>query len=530
MSRRWIPLTLAIAGCTSIERPARFADVAVIEDVLDDRPIAIPHPLNPLKEAIDSEAYVERPIVAALDPTRAPDAGDVNALDEVPRSTWFSPDVTEDGDAAEPPALPFRLLPLTEGQSAVTREGALAVMDARGVRFEMWRDPSDRPEMASGAAAAASRILRALGYFTPAVWATDVSMGNFVLHDDEEDTALTEFLRKGPLAEGLRYRVALTRWPVGVDLGPTPATGRRSDDPNDRVPHEDRRTLRALELVFGWLGMTEAGAAVFRDAYVGAPGSGHVVHYLAGLGSALGAGAVVRPLIERDDDHDLFSRNVWVTLGTLGLYHLEQRLTPEHWPSIGEYRETWSVADFHTGPPFAAMDRALPADVYWAAKRIAAARVATLTDALDAGHYHDDSARTLLGELLRARQSLAVRWGFAQVTPCEVVRLDQATLPSRATLVLRDEALSLGIADEAATWYRVEAVDETGRRVAADARFRISGGSLFPVRLPENPPPYVVLRVTAYRSGKALPRAMEVHLARKEKEKEETWRVVGVVH
>jgi hypothetical protein len=409
---------------------------------------------------------------------------------------------------------------------AVTREGALAVVDARGRRFEIWRDPADRPEMSTGAAAAASHLLRAIGYFTPGVWALDVSQAEFALHDATDEALLAALVRGGPRVSGWRFRAGVVRWPIGTDVGPTAPSGGRPDDPNDRVRHEDRRTLRALKLVFGWLGMRQADASVLRDAYVGAPGRGHLVHYVAGLGDAFGAGDVVRPLPPRDDDRDLAGQNVWITLATLGLYQQKPRLTPERWPSIGEYRETWSPAAFQTGPPIEPLDRLLPADAYWAAKRIAAQRPAVLVRALDAGHYHDDSARSLLQELVRERQIIAVRWGFAQVTPCEVEHLEPGDERIKPALVLRDEALSLGIVEAPSTRYAVELVDDAGRRLEEPLRIRMSEGALFPVRLPESAPGYLVVRVRASRSGSDAPRAMEVHLVHEAKK----WRVVGVVH
>ncbi len=517
-----LALLLALSACAGAVRPAHFADVSVIDDVADDRPIPSPRRLDPVKEAVLTEQYVERPMVEALDPSPPPEAGDVNALDEVPRSSWFAPDAVEAAaDAAEPPAPPFRIL----DTPAVTREHAVAVIDARGRRFEVWRDPPDRLGMATGAAAAAAPLLRALGYFTPGVWATDLGPTSFVQRDAADAAAVDALVRSGPRPESGIYRVGITRWPIGADLGPTPTTGLRKDDPNDRVRHEDRRTLRALKLVFGWLGMTQADSSVLRDAYVGAPGRGHVVHFIAGLGGALGADAVVRPAPPRDDDTDLTSVNVWITLGTLGLYRQKPRLTPEHWPSLGEYRETWKPSEFQTGPPLTPLDRALPGDLYWAAKRIAALRTTQLVTALDAGRYHDDSARSLLQSLVRDRQKAAVLWGLGQVTPCEVERVEQAGPGRPAALVLRDAALSLGMVVATSTQYRVEVVDQAGKPVGAGRRIEMSGGALFPVPLPEHAPGYLVLRVRLYRSGRAAPRSTEVHLVYREG----GWRVVGVV-
>src|SRR5688572_11229193 len=83
-------LVLAVAtavGC-GVTRNARFADLDVIQEISDDRPIPMParRLFPPLTYA---DAFGRRFLVAGLDPTRIRDAGDVNALDQVPPSSWF---------------------------------------------------------------------------------------------------------------------------------------------------------------------------------------------------------------------------------------------------------------------------------------------------------------------------------------------------------------------------------------------------------------------------------------------------------
>jgi hypothetical protein len=513
-------LVTPLAACAR-ERPAHFIDAPAVQDMGDDAPIPLVKWHDPLKETTLTQAYVERPMIEALNPRRAPEAGDVNALDEVPRSSWAwaahdEPDTL--GGANEEPEPPFRMLDVP----AVTREHAITVLDARGRRFEIWRDPPDRAEMATGAAAVASHLLRVVGYFTPGVFTSDLALSDFAVGDAKQMAALRAVVAAGPAPWKARFRVALTRWPIGLDVGPTPSSDVRADDPNDRVPHEDRRTLRALKLIFGWLGMTETDASVLRDAYVGEPGRGHLVHFIAGLAGALGADAVVRPIAAKDDDSDLSSRNVWVTLGTLGLYDEKQRLTSRRWPAIGEYRAAWVPAEFHTSPPIAPMDRLLPGDAYWAAKRIARVRTPDIDEAIAAAQYHDPTARAALVDLLRVRQAIAIRWGLSQVTPCEVERLEQGA-DGGAALILRDEAPTFGISPAAAASFRVELVDASGVRLADPTTLVLSGATIFPVRLPPTAPSYVVVRVWGNRVV-STPRAMEVHLAR-----DPRWKVVGVV-
>jgi hypothetical protein len=512
--KRILPLALIVAAACD-PRPARFADAPAVEAVADDKPIPAPRPYEPVPEWRLSEAYLRRPLVNALDPARVPEGGDVNALDEVPRSSWFS---AASGaplcDADDLPALPLHPLEVP----ASSRAGALRVSDAAGRFFEIWRDPVDRPEMSTAAAAAASRIVRALGWYTPGVWVGDVAWSDFDLRTSADHDAMHALFKAGPKPVNGRYRAGFVRWPIGVDLGPTHAFDRRVGDGNDRVAHLDRRTLRALAVVFEWLGVGRLGAGVLRDAYVGAPGAGHVVHFIVDLGGALGADDVRRPEKPRDDDTDLAGRNIWVTMGTLGLYTPNVVPTQQRWPSIGEYGVLLDPPPFRTGPPFEPMDRLLPSDAYWIAKRIAALPAELIAAALDTGRMSDASARARLGEIVQARRLAVVARAFAGVTPIEVDRV------ASGTVLLRDEAVQRGFASAAASRYRVDIVDDRGERL-----FRAEvapGGPRFAVPMPARAPDYAVLRITAVRDGKDAPRPMEAHLRRRAG----GWALAGVRH
>lgn len=501
MKTRTLALTTLLvfaAGCTP--RPARFADAPPVEVVADDAPIPVPRPFDPVPEWRLSEAYLRRPLVNALDPARVPVAGDVNALDEVPRSSWMSPTIAEIALDLDPPALPFHRL----SAPATGREGAVRVVDARGRFFELWRDPPDRPEMSTAAAVIGGRLTRALGYRVPGVWALDLGLRDFSVHTPEDLGALRALFDSGPAPRDGLHRVGVVRWPIGADLGPTHGFDRRIGDRNDRVPHLDRRTMRALGVVFEWLGVTRFASGVLRDTYVGAPGQGHVVHYVVDLGGALGADAVVRADLPRDDDTDLAGRNTLVTMGTLGLYTPKIAPTQRRWPAIGEYSAELGNKRFQTSPPFEPIDRLLPADAYWIARRIAALPPAAIEAAVEAGRVGDRAARARLLALIQARRLAVVSRAFAAVTPCEVERAE------RGAVLLRDDAVLRGFASAESTRYRLELIDDRGA-ILAGPSIVAPRTTRFSVPLPVQAP-YLVLRVTALRDGAPAPRSFEAHL------------------
>ncbi len=74
-------------------------------------------------------------------------------------------------------------------------------------------------------------------------------------------------------------------------LGGFKYQGTRPDDPNDLVPHEHRRELRALRVFGAWTNLTDMKAGNTLDTIVTEGGRGVVRHYLQDVGSTFGVGA-----------------------------------------------------------------------------------------------------------------------------------------------------------------------------------------------------------------------------------------------
>ena len=287
-------VSIVSAGCSY--RPARFRDRPPVTDARDMAPIPMPSFRWVPESVYLSQVYLRRPIRETLDLAPIPPAGDVNSMDEVPYSSWFVPREVDVGamargpDAAGPPRPPFTVL--SDTPRAVASSG-FSISDARGQRYEMLIDPADRPEMRTGAAAIAARLVWALGLNTPAVYVTLVRSEHF-WRSEAGTPDVAAMLTAGASASLGSYRVAALAMPPSAWLGHASESGTRGDDPNDVVAHEDRRVLRSLKVFASWMALSGLGPAKTMDRYVGMPGEGHVVHFLTGLDDALGADEVVR--------------------------------------------------------------------------------------------------------------------------------------------------------------------------------------------------------------------------------------------
>jgi hypothetical protein len=506
------------AACATIA-PARFADTTVVVEVDDERPI--PSPAKRLTTPLTyANALGRRTIVEGLDPRRTPRALDVNAFDDVPRSSWFTEPAggalgAVTNQESGPPEAPLRVMP----RHPESGRSGLVVLDARGIRYEIGRDPKDRPVMRTAAAAIASNLVRAVGYRVPEVDVVAIRESELVVASVDgqpaPNDAVRAFLDDGPPPFAGYYRVTATRWPPGVDLGPTQPHAVRDDDANDRVPHEDRRTLRALRVVRAWLSFAGFGVHSLRDVYVGAPGKGHVEHFIVGLEGALGADQARGPADEpRSADAAPDPTRGRDPLGLLVTFGFGGRQPPRdlRFPSIGAFEPEVTSADYESEVVFAPTYRMTAADAYWVAKHIATVPNEAIAAAVERGRV-DQPTRERLVRIIAARRDGVVARAYADVTPVDVVSFDGVTV------TLRD----YGFTRRAEARFEVETVDDAGAPLAPP-RVLMPTGALFTLTAPRAP--YVVVRLHVTRGDYEAPRTTEVHL----RERAGVLRVVGVVH
>jgi hypothetical protein len=259
--------------------------------VADDQPIPPPEAQgwNEIQAFLDD--HWARPVDDLLAARAHQPAQDVNALDEVPLSSWFA-GARSAAAAGEAAALrsagPF----VVEAGRVQGDEPYLIVRDPDGGRYLLSVDAHADSERGARAAVVASRLLHAAGFPAPPGRPARVARETLTLSDGAveqgefggtSDLTGAEIDRLFPTPQ---RTAALFELPDGVMLGGFRERGTRAGDPNDRIPHEHRRSLRGLAPLCAWLDHRRLDEAHTLDLY--ASEGQHVQHLLTHLTAALG--------------------------------------------------------------------------------------------------------------------------------------------------------------------------------------------------------------------------------------------------
>jgi hypothetical protein len=544
----WAAAIAAIAACASPpELPAaRFSNappVLAVNDRLD-----VPTPPAQREVFLDVyhwDAVVQRRIDRGLSLPRPRRALGVNALDEVPDSTWFTNrigmrDMTLDELAAGPVTLdsPERHKPWTI-RSTKPSGGDIGfiVDDARGVKFLIKFDPAGYPESQTAAHVIVDKILWACGYNTTEDFIVDLRRDDLVLAPDATFTDV--FGDKHRLDAGLvdqklqlvermadgRYRALASRWIEGKALGGHPAEGVRDDDRNDRIPHELRRDLRGARALFAWLDHVDAQESNSLDSWIADrsdPETHYVKHYLLDFGRSFGMMASIT--------HDPRCGHAYVIdLATLAASLLKLGLVERPWearsaPSlrgVGLFEArtydpgSW-VTVYPAYVPFLLADRF---DQFWASKILIRFTRAQLHALAETGRLSDPHAVEYVTDTLVARQRATAAYWFARVNP-----LDRFAVYADR-LCFDDLAIAYRFAPAATTRYEVSRYDRQAQPLgASDARGEPDARVCVPLALPAAGDGYTMVRIATTRPG--FTGATVAHIARDPASKAP--RVIGI--
>jgi hypothetical protein len=232
-------------------------------------------------------------------------AGNVNTIDEVPDSSWFT-------NRAGKGSGPLDLEALVKGPDtsngpapgpwtviARKSEGVtpgFTIRDTAGELYWIKFDPKGFAEMASGAELISTKFFHAFGYHVAENYLATFRMEDLRVAPDatmKDEDGRARQLTFGDLIEIVAgvarqpdgsYRVLASRNIAGRPLGPFRYYGTRPDDPNDIVPHEHRRELRGLSVFAAWLNHDEVRSSNSHDSVVAAGNRQIVRHHLLDFG------------------------------------------------------------------------------------------------------------------------------------------------------------------------------------------------------------------------------------------------------
>jgi hypothetical protein len=402
-------------------------------------------------------------------------AQNINTIDEVPDSNWFTnrigttrvtiEDLVRGPNRGAPPD-PSRWI-LTREKTSGSHPGFTA-RDAKGETWFLEFDPPYFAEGATGAVEVATKIFWAFGYNQVETFLTTFDPGQVEFdpkatirrpngartkftHDDMN--AILERVARKP--DGT-YRIVAGRLIPGKILGGFLYDGTRPDDPNDVVPHEHRRELRALRVFGAWTNLTDLKASNTIDALATENGRTVVKHYLQDVGSTFG---MCNDLHEWDLSYEHFiqgdtSRRRLFSFG----FALSPWQTARYveYPSIGKFEgDVFDPRKWRPQTPTTAYLEMRDDDAFWAARRVAAFTDEMIRAAVHTGEYSDPAAEKYLADVLIKRRDKIIGTYLTAVNPIVNPRLD-----GESRLTVENAAFAAGVASGPATyhasWFRFD--------------------------------------------------------------------------
>ncbi len=481
---------------------AQFADRPIVTRSDDARAIAEPAEGEFLAKFYLADALVFRPMFDGLAPIKRGHARDVNALDEVPDSTWFTNRVgvreitpREAAHGADTKGQPVPPFEITNAKRGGANPGFRA-QDSRGIEYLIKFDTADNPGQQTATNAIVQRIFWTAGYFTPSDYVVHFQRDQLTiapkLHgkfsDADADTMLKAATRR---ADGT-FRATASQFLDGIPKNGWHDRGTRADDPNDRVRHEHRRVVRGLRVFAAWLNHTDMKPDNTLDMYIGDKGQGHLVHYLVDFGEAFSGHQDEKGQPQIGFEYALDWKAQTKALFAFGLWHRpweNQRRTP--WPQVGYFSATaFDPVRWHERYPYTPFALADRADLYWGAKLVMRFDRPMLEALVATGEVGDAAAEAYLVDTLIARRDAIGRAFLDGVTP-----LDELTLAG-SKLCGVDLARRYGIATDGALNH-----DGVRDPIAADGRVCMTVTT---------EPGYHVARVAISRTGHTTP-PLEIH-------------------
>ncbi len=490
---------LLYLGCTSTT--VNFESSPVWED-LDREPVPEPVEVveNQIWDIIDHTFFYE--VGKGLDPvwtsrklgnllgvSGRKEADNLNSLDDVPNSSWYTkghfhnrlsseeliigPNTTKGPDTSN-------LMVITRGKFEGGTPG-FTIKDSRGDVYIMKFDAADFIEMGSSAEVISTKIYHAAGYNVPQ---------NFVFYFDPKKLVVGETAKiagkdkikrkmtqqdveemlKGRASEetGL-IRGGASKFLPGKPIGPFEFHGKRIDDQNDRVEHEHRRELRGMRIIASWLNDGDRRAANTLDMFESQEsGEGFVKHYLLDFGSALGSNNLFPHPPKYGNEYVFDLRTVFKSMIMLGFYDKPWAYVDSmQYTTTGYFEsEIFTPQSWVPTYPNPAFENMTLRDAYWGTRIVASFTDEDIKTVVGTGLLSNPEAEAYLIKTLIERRDKIVSYWFGRMNPVDRFEVIKNT----DSLIFRfsDLAVEAGVASSDESSYMVNvtgSVDEESKEI-----------------------------------------------------------------
>lgn len=473
MKRVGLVVIAAATACGSAARRFPLREPFARDTDLDPVSVACrpdPSPKEPKRVTCAPEEYVSPFVWDRIENTvfgrlsrilsieEVGEAANANSLDEVADSAWFqhrteavmTPDQRATGACKPDDLLPADVADgawvIDHGKDNGSTVGFRVKVPGKGL-YLLKADEPDRPERSSAASVIGAAFYHAAGFHTSCEQIVYIRRAQLrlepglvtVSNDGSshpfDDAALTKAFETLP-QKGNTRRMQASKWLPGVPLGPFRYERTRADDPNDIIPHEDRRELRGGKLLAAWLNHWDAREQNSLDTWIAKnpadkrSSPGFVRHYIIDTSDVFGQPAEPRTLEQRlGHSYDLDFRDILVDFVTLGMirrpwdraayvpgheifgYFVARDFDPTRWK--GAY-------------PNPAFLRMTERDAAWMARIIARFSTSDIRAIVTAGQFSDASHVDYLTQVLIDRQAAILRRYLARLSPIADVRREPA--------------------------------------------------------------------------------------------------------
>jgi hypothetical protein len=378
-------------------------------------------------------------------------AQNVNTVDEVPDSNWFTnrlgtraittEELLKGPDTGSGPAA-GKWTVIDAKNDGVTP--GFTVRDSAGQVWFIKVDPPGYRGMATGTEIVVTKLFWALGYSVPEVHLASLRPDELGIDESARITPpsgnerrfkqsdIRALLRKAHRDPDGTYRVIASKALEGRPVGGFRFYGTRSDDPNDVIPHEHRRELRGYGTFAAWVNHVDSKSINTLDTVIKQGDKSVVRHHLLDFGSTIGSAGVYPREPFEGQEYLVEGKKTLAGMPTFGFYIKDWRTVPLYRArSVGQFpidHSKWDPENWKPRYANSAFRSARMDDKFWAARRLQGFTDEMLNAGARVGQFGDTKSEEMLTKFLIDRRDAIVRRYLPAVNPVVNVRLESGAL------------------------------------------------------------------------------------------------------